>query len=112
MLFRVQLTLMANRGEQRHEDTITRLNVILAEIDVVSIALQQMAQPDPDASHSLLHHSRELIANVIQKGVVSETNIRHYAKQTCGFVMANANSAMRAELDIMYASVLKWPPNT
>lgn len=35
---------MANRGEQLHEDTITRLNVILAEIDVASIALQQMAQ--------------------------------------------------------------------
>lgn len=52
------------------------------------------------------------MANVIHKGVVSETNIRHYAKQTCGFVMANANSAMRTELDIMHASVLKWPPNT
>lgn len=52
------------------------------------------------------------MANVIHKAVISETNIRHYAKQTCGFVMANANSAMRTELDIMHASVLKWPPNT
>ncbi len=108
MVFRVQLTLMTNRGEQLHEDTITRLNVILTEIDVASIALQQMAQADADASQSLLHHSRELMANVIHKAVISETNLRHQAKQTGGFVMANAYSAVRAELDIMHASVLRW----
>ncbi len=98
---------MTNRGEQLHEDTITRLNVILTEIDVASIALQQMAQADADASQSLLHHSR-LMANVIHKAVISETNLRHQAKQTGGFVMANDYSAVRAELDIMHASVLRW----
>ena len=59
---------------------MARLNVISAEIDVASIALPQMAQADADASQSLLQHSRELIANVIHQGVVSETNLRHYAK--------------------------------
>ncbi|MDG1807295.1 MAG: hypothetical protein P8J91_11430 [Pirellulaceae bacterium] len=49
---------MANRGEQLHEDTITQLNVILAEIDVASIALPQMAQVDADASQSLMSSTR------------------------------------------------------
>lgn len=108
LVFRVQLTLMANREEQLHEDTITRLNVILAEIDVAAIALQKMTPADADASQSLLQHSRELIANVIHSKSATHDNLRHYAKQTCGFVMANAYRAVRAELDIMHASVMKW----
>ncbi|MDG2014486.1 MAG: hypothetical protein P8J33_13340, partial [Pirellulaceae bacterium] len=46
LVFRVQLTLMANAEERLNQNTIARLNVISKEMNEAANALQHMAQPE------------------------------------------------------------------